>query len=92
MAEVDLDELGVRDRNGGRMGKRTIWRPKAEGWDEVNSGYYLSVNGYTVDAGQDGFQLSDFTANKWVGYMDCLELKGPEREPRYDRPYEGGAF
>jgi hypothetical protein len=92
-AEVDLDEMGVKDRDRGKMGKRTIWRPKAEGWDEQReSGCYLSVNGYTVDSGQEGFELGEFTANKWVGYVDCLELNGPEREPRYDKPYNGGAF
>ena len=92
-AEVDLDEMGVKDRDRSKMSKRTIWRPKAEGWDEQReSGCYLSVNGYTVDSGQEGFELGEFTANKWVGYVDCLELNGPEREPRYDKPYNGGAF
>ncbi|KAH7383053.1 hypothetical protein BKA64DRAFT_175503 [Cadophora sp. MPI-SDFR-AT-0126] len=92
-AEVDLDEMGVLDKSGGKMGKRTVWRPKAEGWDEEREpGCYLSVNGYTVDSGQEGFELGEFTANKWVGYMDCLEANGPEREPRYDKPYDGGAF
>ena len=90
---MDLDEMGVRDRDGSKMGKRTIWRPKAEGWSEQRGpGCYLSVNGYTVDSGQDGFELGEFTANKLVGYVDCLELNGPERELRYDKPYEGGAF
>jgi hypothetical protein len=90
---VDLDEMGVEDGDGGKMGKRTIWRPKAEGWDEQSdSGCYLSVNGYTVDSGQEGFELGEFTANKLVAYVDCLELEGPEREPRYDMPYKGGAF
>ena len=90
---VDFDEMGVKDRSGGRMGKRTIWRAKAEGWDEERDpGCYLSVNGYTVDPGQEGFELGEFTLTKWVGYMDCLEASGPERAPRYDRPYNGGAF
>ncbi|KAL7917917.1 hypothetical protein ACQKWADRAFT_305578 [Trichoderma austrokoningii] len=91
-AEVDLDEIGVKDSNGGKLGKRTIWRPRAEGWSETRPGYYLSVNGYTVDAAQEGFELGEFTANKWVAYVDCLELHGSEREPRYNKPYEGGAF
>ncbi|KKO99982.1 hypothetical protein THAR02_07906 [Trichoderma harzianum] len=92
-AEVDLDEMGVKDKDGSRMGKRTIWRPKAEGWNEESgSGCYLSVNGYTVDVAQEGFELGEFMTNGWVAYVDCLELNGPEREPRYDKPYEGGAF
>lgn len=92
-AEVDLDEMGVKDGDGGKMGKRTIWRAKSEGWDEQSeSGCYLSVNGYTVDPGQEGFELGEFTANRCVAYVDCLELEGPEREPRYDKPYKGGAF
>ncbi|KAL6895025.1 hypothetical protein GGI43DRAFT_411679 [Trichoderma evansii] len=94
MAAVDLDEMGVKGGDGSNMGKRTIWRPKAEGWSEnqSGSGCYLSVNGYTVDPAQEGFELGDFTANKWVAYVDCLELHGPEQEPRYDKPYSGGAF
>ncbi|KAK0119947.1 hypothetical protein ONS95_011371 [Cadophora gregata] len=91
-AEVDLDDIGVNGKDGKKMGKRTIWRPKAEGWDEHKAGCYLSVNGYTVDYGQEGFELGEFTANKLVAYLDCLELSGREREPRYDKPYEGGAF
>ncbi|EHK19256.1 uncharacterized protein TRIVIDRAFT_231478 [Trichoderma virens Gv29-8] len=92
-AEVDLDEMGVKDRDGGKMGKRTIWRPKADGWSEQREcGCYLSVNGYTVDAAQEGFELGEFITNRWVAYVDCLELNGPEREPRYDKPYNGGAF
>ena len=91
--EADLDKLGVMGKDGGKLGKRLVWRPKWEGWDEAgHGGHYLSVNGYTVDADQEGFDLRVQTENKCVAYVDCLELSGKEEEPRYDRPHAGGAY
>lgn len=92
-AEVDLSELGVKGKNGESLGKTTVWRPKSEAWGECRGlGSYLSVNGFTVDAGQEGFDLRELTEKKAIEYLDCLELNGPEEEPQRDRPFEHGAY
>ncbi|OLN86168.1 hypothetical protein CCHL11_04111 [Colletotrichum chlorophyti] len=102
-AEVDLAALGVDDaepRAGSdststeSRGLTKIWKPRKEGWVEGRSfGSYLSVNGFSVDAGQEGFELREMTEMKWVGYVDWRELnqKGSQGI-RYDRPWEGGAY
>lgn len=91
--EVDLGELGVAGHEVGKTVK--AWRPKKDGWKEGRSqhGCYLSVNGYTVDAKQDGFDLGEFTANKVVGYIDYLRLDEEGMgSPRVDRPHKDGAY
>ena len=81
--EVDLGALGVP---GEAEGKKTkVWKHKG-------GPAYLSVNGYAIDAGQDGLDLREWTEKKWLQYFDML----PEREKRlrrtYDRPHAGGAY
>jgi hypothetical protein len=93
--EVDLGVMGIRDRKTGeKMGKQMAWKPKREGWDESADGSnYLSVNGYTVDPNQEGFELSELTDAKVVEYNDMLGFpEVPEGPPRWDRPYKGGAY
>lgn len=91
--EVDLGELGVEGYEKGV--KTAVWRPKKEGWKEgkAQHGCYLSVNGYTVDANQEGFELGDITDSKVVGYIDYLK-SGEEGmgHPRLSRPHQGGAY
>lgn len=100
LADVDLEALGVKDskanqdNDGAATGQTKVWRPKKDGWKEGKRfGSYLSVNGYSVDAGQDGFDLREITERKWVGYLDWLELhqKGSQGT-QFDRPWEGGAY
>ncbi|KAF6801065.1 hypothetical protein CSOJ01_12016 [Colletotrichum sojae] len=88
--EVDLGALGV-DSEPGK--KTRAWRPRKEGWVEGKKfGSYLSVNGYSIDAGQ-GFDLREVTERKWVAYLDWLELHAEGSQgTRYDRPWEGGAY
>ena len=89
-AEADLDALGVTGVDGSKLGKITVWRPKAEGWGEGRGwGCYLSVNGHTIDAGQQGFDLRQLTEDKVVLYVDCLTESG---EPRFDKPHDGGSY
>ena len=95
--EVDLAALGVTSAEGGQSenGELTrVWRPKKEGWQEVLPGGkdYLSVNGYSVDAGQDGFDLREWTEKKWVAYLDRRDVGGIRQDPRLDRPQDGGAY
>ncbi|KAK1994601.1 hypothetical protein LX36DRAFT_583999 [Colletotrichum falcatum] len=102
VADVDLGEMGVTNGNKGpgeesvgRGGALTkVWRPKKDGWIEgMRWGSYLSVNGYSVDAGQDGFDLREITEKKWVKYLDWLELHSEGSQgSRFDRPWEGGAY
>ncbi|KAK1749480.1 hypothetical protein QBC47DRAFT_395703 [Echria macrotheca] len=87
--EVPLSTDDARDGE-----KKTVWCPK-QGWVEDGT-RYLSVNGYTVDAGQEGLDWRVWTENKWVMYMDWLS--GEDAHPvgedrrRYDRPFPGGAY
>lgn len=98
-AEVDLKALGIEENNAASEGgsKVRVWRPKREGWNETihdpNAKDYLTVNGFAIDAGQEGFDLREWTEKKWIGYLDGLnryEEKGSEE--RFDRPYQYGAY
>jgi hypothetical protein len=92
-SEVDLTEWNLTGQDGEKLGKVTGWRPKAEGWGENRGlGKYMSINGYTIDADQEGFDLRELTEMKAVEYLDCLELTAEERDPRVDRPFENGAY
>lgn len=89
--ETDLDALEVVSRDGSKMGTHAVWKPKAEGWNEGRGGEsYLSVNGHTIDVGQEGFDLRQLTEAKVVLYLDGL--MDEIGEPRYDRPHEGGSY
>lgn len=86
--DVDLAEAGV---DGEKPGLVKAWRPKKEGWKEgkTKHGCYLSVNAYTVDVDQEGFDLREMLENKVIGYVDALHGTGSDR---LDRPYDGGAY
>lgn len=97
---LDVEEAGlggVADelRSAGAIGedgKVAAWRPKkpAKGsWDG-----YLSINGYSLDAGQDGLDLREWMEKKWVLYLDLLEPEGEgsAAEALYERPQAGGAY
>ncbi|KAK1959640.1 hypothetical protein LY78DRAFT_591198 [Colletotrichum sublineola] len=102
VANVNLEAMGVKndkkglgkDSVGEGSGLTKVWRPKKDGWNEGKKwGSYLSVNGYSVDAGQHGFDLREITENKWVKYLDWLELHSEGSQgARFDRPWEGGAY
>ena len=70
--------------------KRVAWCPKRGQVEDVDS--YLSVNGYTIDAGQEGLDLREWTEKKWVLYLDCLTDLPDGPEPTYERPFPGGAY
>jgi hypothetical protein len=94
--DVDLTELGVEPGFGlkDEQTKTKVWRPKRDGWKEGKvNGCYLSVNGQSVEAGQEGFDLIEFVDKKWVLYYDYLELDGTEAKPqRYGKPHEYGTY
>jgi hypothetical protein len=90
VVDADLGALGVGD------GTVKAWRPKLEGWteDKRDNGSYLSVNANTLEPNQQGFDLREWHEKKWVCYLDFLKA-GTEEEmgfPRYERPFEGGAY
>ncbi|OHF02572.1 hypothetical protein CORC01_02267 [Colletotrichum orchidophilum] len=91
------EEEAARGKDGAAAGEKSVtkvWRPRKQGWVEGKKfGSYLSVNGYSVDAGQDGFDLREITEKKWIGYCDWLELHSEGSQgTRHDRPWEGGAY
>jgi len=89
---VDLGELGVQGEEG-KGGMTEVWRPRREGWKEGRAnGCYLSVNGQTVEAGQEGFDIGEFVDRDWVLYYDYRELQGEARPQRYGTPHEFGAY
>ena len=71
---------------------KTVWAPR-RGWVE-NMENYLSVNAYTIDAGQEGIDMREWTEKKWVMYLDCLSDMTAEQpvSRTYDRPFPGGAY
>jgi hypothetical protein len=97
--EVDLAEKGVplgiqEGIPGYEKGKKVkVWHAKGkedEKWvDKRRAGEYLSVNAYTLDAGQEGLDLREWTEKKWVAYLDCWEEKA---EQRFEAPHVGGAY
>ncbi|GAB1317675.1 Centromere protein V [Madurella fahalii] len=70
--------------------KVAVWSPK-RGWVEEEA-RYLSVNAYTLDAGQEGVDLREWTEKKWVLYLECLAEGDGPAERRYERPFAGGAY
>lgn len=69
------------------------WRPKKV---ELNAGIphqgsYLSVNGHTIDAGQEGFDLREWVETKAVMYLDLLPDDGGMPR-RCERPHVGGSY
>jgi len=66
------------------------WAPKKEGWVEGTSNTgYLSVNAATLEAGQEGLDLREWTEKGWIAYLGFLE---EIEEARLGKPYEGGMY
>jgi len=88
---MDLDELGVKGKDGEDMGEREVWTPKREGWNEevIRGVRYLSVNAATLDAGQEGLDLREWHEKGWIAYLDCKDYA---EEDRLGRPFEGGIY
>jgi len=72
--------------------KRKVWvvaKDEDEWREGVNLGYYLSVNGYTLEAKQEGLDLRQWKEDGLVGYVDSLDDAGEEQ---YERPHVGGSY
>lgn len=78
---VDVDVAGET---------KTVWKPKEEGWKEgATSTGYLSVNATSLDQGQEGCDLREWTEKGWIVYLDCLK---EIEEDRLGKPHEGGMY
>ena len=71
--------------------KREVWTVKSEGWDESDdSGLsYLTVNAATLEPGQEGFNLKEWTEKGWIAYWDIKDWIGVGR---MGEPHEGGMY
>ncbi len=72
----------------GEAGTRQAWMVKREGWDETGSSY-LSVNAATLEPGQEGLDLREWTEKGWIAYFDTKDEVG---EDRMGMPHEGGMY
>jgi hypothetical protein len=94
MGEGELVEREVKDPVSGEVGVKKVWSPK-QGWREDMT-RYMSVNAQTLDAGQEGLDLREWTEKKWVMYLDCLTEGDDDVSSfdtaRYERPFEGGMY
>jgi hypothetical protein len=63
---------------------------KKEGWSEREGGSnYLSVNASTLEPGQEGFNLKEWTEKGWIAYVDAKDNVG---EYRLGEPHGGGMY
>ncbi|KIX97567.1 uncharacterized protein Z520_07020 [Fonsecaea multimorphosa CBS 102226] len=90
---VDFTELALgddnRDEEEEEEGKREVWRAKWDGEDDTRP--YVSVNGTTIDYRED-LDLRVLTEEKRVQYFDGRSEPDEEKEPRWDRPHDGGSY
>ncbi|KAK0734702.1 hypothetical protein B0T26DRAFT_600238, partial [Lasiosphaeria miniovina] len=88
---VESDVLILGEGGETKTERREVWSPK-RGWVEGRTSY-LSVNAYTLDAGQPGLDLREWTDKQWVAYVDCRsERRAGQSDKRYGTPFEGGAY
>jgi hypothetical protein len=75
---------------------RQVWTPKKEGWKE--GGWreardtrpsYLSVNGHTLEPGQEELNLKEWTEKGWITYLDMKDEVGDDR---LGEPHDGGVY
>lgn len=99
--DVDVAALGLAGQLppgvGGDDGSSSTvikaWRPKrlATPADAPYPKTYLSVNGHSIDAGQEGFDMRQWLEDKSVLFLDCLQ-DDKELPDRHDRPHDGGSY
>jgi hypothetical protein len=83
---VDLEKAQVDP------GKKAFWRPMADGWKEEEE-HWFRVNAMTLEAGQEGLDLREWTEKKWVQYVNMLDdYAQPGNRASYENPFEGGCY
>lgn len=68
--------------------KKEAWTIKRLSWDG-NASRYLSINGATLEPGQEGLNLKEWTEKGWIAYCN---VKNDVGEFRLGKPHEGGMF
>lgn len=93
LLNVSLEKLSIAD-DGNQTNKKTVqaWHmvPDSEAVD-MPYGQYLSVNGHTIDAGQEGFDMREWVEKKSVLYYDFLQDDN-SAPGRYEAPHIGGCY
>ncbi|TVY78216.1 hypothetical protein LSUE1_G004168 [Lachnellula suecica] len=87
--ESETVVIDFKDLVDGKEKKREVWRAKWDG--EKDTEPYVSVNGTTIDARED-LDLRVLTEEKRVQYFDGRSEPEKEKEPRWDRPHDGGSY
>jgi hypothetical protein len=66
------------------------WTPKREGWREGHQyGCYFSLNATSVEPGQEGFDMREWTEKGLIVYIDCLN---ETHKDRLGKPFKGGMY
>jgi hypothetical protein len=81
---VDASELGED-----QAGKRDAWRVQWNGDHATRP--YVSINGTTIEPRED-LDFRVLTEEKRVQYFDGRSDPEDEKEPRWDRPHDGGCY
>ena len=98
--DLSVEGLGLNEEQKKRLGlenKETIqvWRPGPNDWKEgrrLKPGMYLSVNGHSIDQGQEGFDMGVLSSSNHVAYLDYYN-DGEERgTPRLEKPFPCGSY
>lgn len=86
ISELDEELRGlVEDGKAGKEEKIKVWRTKTVegGWN------YLSINGTTLEYGQEGLNLKEWTEKGWIYYVDS---RADTEKSRFGEPHEGGMY
>jgi len=67
--------------------KREVWGFKAKEWEEFD-GAYLSINAVTLEPGQEGLDLKEWTEKGWIAYFDHSEV----HEDQMGKPHPGDPY
>ncbi|KAH8892837.1 hypothetical protein GQ53DRAFT_861020 [Thozetella sp. PMI_491] len=76
--------------------KTRFWHVVKEGWKEgskLTTGCCLAVNALTIDAGQEGIDLAEWTEKNFTVYVNNIEADGKPKGGRsVERPFPGGCY
>jgi hypothetical protein len=67
--------------------KKEVWGFIADKWDKSKK-CYLSVNAVTLEPGQEGLDLREWTEKGWVAYFDFSE----KHEDQMGKPHPGDPY